>query len=172
MAALKGALDRLTAMIEGAAAATLGVVTLLTFVSVFLRYLFGTSIPDTFDFGRNFLGILIFWGIAVAGYRGDHIAVDLLWNAAGRAGRRAIDLFAESVTLACMIAFVWMQADKVMQTRASGLSTYDLHIPVWMFYAVAWLGLGAGLVLAAARLFRLFVGGRDDGAAPISAMRD
>jgi len=168
----RDALDRLSDWIETGAAAMLAAVTAITFVAVFLRYLFGTSIPDTFDFGRNFLGILIFWGIGVAGYRGDHIAVDLLWSAAGRGGRRAIELFAETVTLFCLGAFVWMQADKVLQTQASGLSTYDLRLPVWTFYAVAWIGLGAGLILAVARFFRI-LSGKEPSATPTTpAMRD
>jgi len=168
----RSALDRLSGAIEIAAAATLAAVTLLTFVAVGLRYVFGTSIPDTFDFGKNLLGILIFWGIAVAGYRGDHIAVDLLWSVGSKAGRRVIDLFAESVTLVCMAVFVWMQAEKVFQTQASGLSTYDLRLPVWVFYACAWIGLGLGLILAAARLYRLLRSAGDGGPAAAPALRD
>src|SRR5512146_1677385 len=69
------AVDRFIDVIELTAAGFLAVVTLLTFVSVFLRYLFAWSIPDAYDFSRLLLGILIFWGMAVASYRGDHISV-------------------------------------------------------------------------------------------------
>ena len=78
--------DRFIDAIEVTAAGFLAVVTLLTFVSVFLRYLFAWSIPDSYDFTRLLLGILIFWGMAVASYRGDHITVDLLWTARAAAG--------------------------------------------------------------------------------------
>src|SRR3972149_8228126 len=77
--------DRFIDLIEVTAAGFLAVVTLLVFVSVFLRYFFAWSIPDSYDFTRLLLGILIFWGMAVASYRGGHISVDLL--GAGRAGR-------------------------------------------------------------------------------------
>ena len=48
------------------------------------------SIPDSYDFGRLLLGILIFWGIAATSYRGTHITVDLVWAAVGPA-RQAAD---------------------------------------------------------------------------------
>ena len=62
-----GPVDRFIDAIETTAASFLAVVTLLTFVSVLLRYFFAWAIPDSYDFTRLLLGILIFWGIAVAG---------------------------------------------------------------------------------------------------------
>ena len=56
------AMDRFIDGIELAAAAFIGLVALDIFVSVLLRYLFSASIPDSYDFGRLLLGILIFWG--------------------------------------------------------------------------------------------------------------
>ena len=79
------AMDRFIDGIELAAAAFIGIVAIDIFVSVLLRYLFNTSIPDSYDFGRLLLGILIFWGIAATSYRGGHITVDLVWAAAARA---------------------------------------------------------------------------------------
>ena len=75
-----GAVERFIALIELTAAGFLAVVTALTFVSVILRYFFSWAIPDSYDLTRLLLGILIFWGMAVASYRGDHISVDLLWG--------------------------------------------------------------------------------------------
>ena len=77
----RGPVDRFIDAIEVTAAGFLAVVTLLTFVSVLLRYFFAWAIPDSYDFTRLLLGIVIFWGMAVASYRGDHITVDLLWAA-------------------------------------------------------------------------------------------
>ena len=63
-----------------------GIVAADIFISVLLRNFFATSIPDSYDFGRLLLGILIFWGIAATSYRGAHITVDLVWSAAARDG--------------------------------------------------------------------------------------
>ncbi|MFN3656163.1 MAG: TRAP transporter small permease [Pseudolabrys sp.] len=147
--------DRFINLIEVTAAGFLAVVTLLTFVSVILRYFFSWAIPDSYDFTRLLLGILIFWGIAVASYRGDHITVDLLWSAAPPWAQRAMDVFSALVTLVAMATFTWMFAVKVIGTRADNVGTYDLRQPVWIYYLVAWLGLGAAVALLVTRTARL-----------------
>ncbi len=149
-------LGRWIAGAERAAASLLAVVTVLTFASVALRYLFRWSIPDAYDLGRNLLGILIFWGIAVGGWRGSHITVDLVWGTMSARWRRLVDLFATSLATLCMAVFTWMMGGKVLATRASAETTYDLHIPVWPFQLVAWAGLVAAVLLLLIRLARQF----------------
>lgn len=147
--------DRFIDVIEVTAAIFLAVVTLLVFVSVFLRYFFSWSIPDSYDFTRLLLGILIFWGMAVASYRGDHITVDLLWGASPAWAKRAMDVFAALVTLTGMCAFTWMFAEKVLSTRADHVGTFDLRQPVWIYYLVAWIGLASSILLLMLRTMRL-----------------
>jgi TRAP-type C4-dicarboxylate transport system permease small subunit len=147
--------DRFIDAIEVTAAGFLAVVAVLTFVSVFLRYLFAWSIPDAYDFSRLLLGILIFWGMAVASYRGDHISVDLLWGAAPPPVRRAMDVFSALVMLLAMGTFTWMFAEKVIGTRADHVGTFDLRQPVWVYYFIAWIGLAAAVLLLVVRTARL-----------------
>ena len=92
-------MDRFIDTIEWLAAAFVGIVAVDIFVSVLLRYFFAVSIPDSYDFGKLLLGILIFWGIAATSYRGTHITVDLVWSAVGPRGKRLIDIFATLVLL-------------------------------------------------------------------------
>ena len=133
------------------AAAFIGIVAVDIFVSVVLRYLFSTSIPDSYDFGRLLLGILIFWGIAATSYRGGHITVDLVWAAAGPRGKRAIDVFATLVLLFVVTVQTAMLFDKVRTTRADHVLTFDLHLPTWPFFAVAWAGDVSAVILIAVR---------------------
>ncbi|MGO7711722.1 TRAP transporter small permease, partial [Rhizobium johnstonii] len=58
----KTGMDRFIDGIEWIAAGFVGLVAADVFVSVLLRYFFAYTIPDSYDFGRMFLGILIFWG--------------------------------------------------------------------------------------------------------------
>ena len=111
---------RLIGAIERAAGGLLALVTALTFVSVVLRYVFNWSIPDSYDLGRNLLGILIFWGIAVTGYRGEHITVDLLWNAVPVPARRWLARFDDLVLALAMAALAGTMAMKTLDTKASG----------------------------------------------------
>ncbi|HTL64263.1 MAG TPA: TRAP transporter small permease [Pseudolabrys sp.] len=149
--------DRFIDLIEVTAAGFLAVVTFLTFVSVMLRYFFAWSIPDSYDFTRLLLGILIFWGMAVASYRGDHITVDLLWSASPPLARRAMDVFSALVTLLAMAAFTWMFAEKVLNTRADNVGTFDLRQPVWIYFFIAWIGLASAVLLLVLRTVRLVI---------------
>src|SRR5580658_10040084 len=148
-------MDRFIDGIEWIAAFFVGVVALDIFISVLLRYFFTYSIPDSYDFGRLLLGILIFWGIAATSYRGGHITVDLVWAAAGPRGKRAIDVFATLVLLLVVSVQTAMLFDKVRATRADNVLTYDLHLPTWPFFAVAWAGEVCAVILIAVRTYRL-----------------
>ena len=79
-------MDRFIDSIEFIAALFVGIVAADVFISVLLRYFFNVSIPDSYDFGRLLLGILIFWGIGATCYRGTHITVDLLYANVGPQG--------------------------------------------------------------------------------------
>ena len=152
-----GRVDRFIHGIELTAAIFLAAVTAVTFVQVFLRYIFVWSIPDAYDVSSMLLGILIFWGIAGASYRGDHITVDLLWTAMPPVVQRAMDVFADLVTLASLAVFTWMMATKVATTYGDNVQTFDLRMPVWGFYLVAWAGLAAAIALMVVRTIRLLL---------------
>ena len=148
-------MDRFIDTIEWLAAAFVGVVAVDIFVSVLLRYFFAVSIPDSYDFGKQLLGILIFWGIAATSYRGGHITVDLVWSAAGPRGKRLIDIFATLVLLFVVSVQTMMLFDKVRLTYQDNVLTYDLGLPTWPLALVAWLGDFAAVLLIAIRTWRL-----------------
>ena len=148
-------MDRFIDGIEWIAAFFVGIVALDIFVSVLLRYFFAVSIPDSYDFGRQLLGILIFWGIAATSYRGTHITVDLVWSSVGPRAQRLIDIFATSVLLLVVTVQTTMLFDKVRLTYQDHILTFDLNIPTWPFAAVAWLGDVAAVLLIAVRTYRL-----------------
>ncbi len=148
-------MDRFIDGIELIAAIFVGLVAADIFISVLLRKFFSTSIPDSYDFGRMLLGILIFWGIAATSYRGTHITVDLVWASASPRYQRLIDIFATLVLLLVVTTQTAMLFDKVAQTRADNVLTYDLHLPTWPFFAVAWAGDVSAVLLIAIRTWRL-----------------
>lgn len=148
-------MDRFIAAIEWTAAIFVGLVAADIFISVLLRYFFAVSIPDSYDFGRLLLGILIFWGIAATSYRGTHITVDLLWSAAGPREKRWIDVFATLVLLFVVTVQTIMLYDKVTTTYSDNVRTFDLQLPTWPFFLVAWLGDVSACILIAIRTWRL-----------------
>ena len=148
-------MDRFIDSIEWVAAAFVGIVAANIFIAVLLRNLFSYSIPDSYDFGRLMLGILIFWGIAATSYRGTHITVDLVWSNVGPRYQRMIDIFATLVLLFVVTVQTYTLFDKVMTTRADNVLTFDLRLPTWPFFLIAWLGDVSAVLLIAIRTYRL-----------------
>jgi TRAP-type C4-dicarboxylate transport system permease small subunit len=148
-------MDRVIDAIEMVAATFVGLVAADIFISVLLRYFFSLSIPDGYDFGRMLLGILIFWGIAATSYRGTHITVDLLWSAVSPRWQRAMDVFATLVLFFVVAVQTSTLLDKVVDTRATNVSTFDLNLPTWPFFALAWAGDVSAVLLIAVRTYRL-----------------
>jgi TRAP-type C4-dicarboxylate transport system permease small subunit len=148
-------MDSFIAAIELIAAFFVGLVAADTFVSVLLRYFFSFSIPDAYDFGRLLLGILIFWGIAATSYRGAHITVDLLWANVGPRYQRWLDIFATLVLLFVVATQTYTLVDKVIGTYNDNVLTFDLRLPTWPFFAMAWAGDVSAVLLIAIRTYRL-----------------
>src|ERR1700761_5642414 len=157
-------MDRFIDSIEWIAAIFVGIVAADVFISVLLRYFFSISIPDSYDFGKMLLGILIFWGIAATSYRGTHITVDLVWASMGPRGKRLIDVFATLVLLLVVSVQTAMLFDKVRLTYQDNVLTYDLRIPTWPFALVAWLSDVSAVLLIAVRTWRLIFNPEEIGA--------
>ena len=155
MAAPRQYTNKLIDGIELTAAVFVGLVAADTFISVILRDLFNYSIPDSYDFGRLLLGILIYWGIAATSYRGTHITVDLVWANVGPKYQRWIDVFATLVLLFVVSVQTWTLFDKVRGTYYDNVLTFEMHMPTWPFFAVAWAGDVSAVILIAIRTWRL-----------------
>ena len=151
----KNVMDRFIDSIEWLAALFVGIVAADIFISVLLRYFFTIQIPDSYDFGRLLLGILIFWGIAATSYRGGHITVDLIWANVGPKYQRMIDVFATLVLLFVVAVQTWTLFDKVRGTYNDNVLTFEMHMPTWPFFAVAWAGDVSAVLLIAIRTYRL-----------------
>ena len=148
-------MDRFIDGIEIVAAVFIGIVAADVFITVLLRYFFNIAIPDSYDFGQLLLGILIFWGIAATSYRGTHITVDLIWANVGPKYQRAIDVFATLVLFFVVAVQTYTLFDKVVSTYEANVQTFDLRLPTWPFFLVAWLGDVSAVLLIAVRTYRL-----------------
>lgn len=139
--------------IESIAAMLLLGVALLTALNVVLRDTLAVQIPDWFDGARLMLCVALFWGIAVATWRGGHICVDVVWEHLGTAGRRRLDVLATALSLVMLAPLAWMVWVKVATMGAQ--ATSDLRMPLAWFFAVAAVGTTAAALLCAARLVTL-----------------
>ena len=151
----RASMDRFIDTIEWIAAGFVGIVALNIFIAVILRNTLNYAIPDSFDIGRMLLGILIFWGIAATSYRGGHITVDLIWANVSPKYQRWIDVFATLVLLFVVTVQTWTLFDKVRGTYNDNVLTFDMRMPTWPFFALAWMGDFAAVLLIAIRTYRL-----------------
>ncbi|MBX3704685.1 MAG: TRAP transporter small permease [Steroidobacteraceae bacterium] len=153
-------MKRLLATTENVAALFLLAIALLTAGNVALRDLFSMQVPDWFDGSRLLQSIALFWGIAIATYRGGHICVDIVWEHLGPRGRRWLDVFAMLVTFAFLAPLAWMVWVKVGSTGTQ--ATSDLRLPLVWFYPLGALGATVAALLGVLRAIELVRGKEPD----------
>jgi hypothetical protein len=66
-----------------------------------------------------------------------------------------IDVFATLVLLFVVTVQTYTLFDKVRGTYYDHVLTFDLRLPVWPFFAVAWAGDVSAVLLIALRTYRL-----------------
>ena len=152
-------MNRVINLMERAGALFLFTIMILITGSAIMRYLLNSPLPDGDSLSRLLLAIVVFWGLAGASLYDEHIQFDLLIERARGRIRTTMMATALIITLVAMTIFAWMAATRVLDLSRTGEKTFDLGLPLWPFYAVAWLGLVATV---AALLWRLR-GGRSYG---------
>lgn len=143
-------MKRLLSATENTAALFLLLIALLTAGNVVLRDLFSVQIPDWFDGTKQLQGIALFWGIALATWRGSHICVDIIWEYLRPPARRVMDLLATLISLAFLAPMAWMVWVKVGGTGTQ--ATSDLRLPLVWFYSIGAVGATVAAILAALRI--------------------
>ena len=78
-----------------------------------------------------------------------------MWTSVNKRWKRYIDVFATLVLFFVVTVQTVMLFDKVSLTFRDNVLTYDLNLPTWPFFAVAWLGDVSAVVLIAIRTWRL-----------------
>ena len=64
-------------------------------------------------------------------------------------------MFATLVLLFVVTVQTWTLFDKVRGTYNDNVQTFDMHMPTWPFFAVAWIGDVSAVLLIAIRTYRL-----------------
>ena len=157
---LKTRFDRIISTIETVSGVFLIIIAGLTFVSALLRYVFSSPIPDSFEISRQLLGVTMCWGIACAFNEGTHIHLDLFWNFYSDGIKRVTELLGTVITLLVMAVFTWRLLLKVIDGFHTKASSVDLNLQIWIFHAVAWLGILASVAVILVRIMKLLHGQR------------
>jgi TRAP-type C4-dicarboxylate transport system permease small subunit len=140
--------------VDAVAGILLGVCTLLVVVTAVGRYSQLFTIPDAFDISRYLLGACIGWGFASLGYRGGHIAVDLLYEPLGPRGRRVLMLIAWVLMLVFTVLLAYQTFFRLRSAYIENEATFDLQILVWPFIGLIWLGFASAVITTVAAFGR------------------
>jgi C4-dicarboxylate transporter DctQ subunit len=128
----------------------LAAMTLLTFVQVVLRYLFGTGFVWTLEVTTYLFAWLVLIGMSYGVRTHSHIAVDLLTAKLPPRTARGVALF----TLACGLTYcalmIWGSVAFVDRLMGLGNAARDIPAQRWMLTAV----MPFGFVLLAIRLLQ------------------
>lgn len=149
-------LERFCAIVDVIAAVLLGLCTILIVVSTASRYIFAWALPDAFDLSRLLIGACIMWGFASIGYRGGHIAVDLLWEVVSKRAQMIIDFIAWTMTFLFTALLAIMTYSRFTGAYRSNESTFDLMLPVWPVLGLIWLGCAVSVITVGFSISLLF----------------
>lgn len=140
-------LQRLCDSVDTVAGVLLGLVTLLVVASTIARYAFAVAIPDAFDVSRYLIGACLMWGFASIGYRGGHIAVDVIFEMLSKRGRTVLNVIAWAFLLIFTMLMAYMMYFRLASAYASNETTFDLRLPAWPFITLIWLGCVASVFM-------------------------
>jgi TRAP-type C4-dicarboxylate transport system permease small subunit len=132
--------------VDALAGILLGLCTVLIVVTAIGRYTQQFTIPDSFDVSRYLIGACIAWGFASLGYRGGHIAVDLLYEPLGPGGRRVLMFISWVLLLVFTALLAYQMFFRLNSAYLSNEATFDLQIPVWPLIGLIWLGFASAVV--------------------------
>jgi TRAP-type C4-dicarboxylate transport system permease small subunit len=132
----------------------------LNFVNVCGRYLANVSIGGSDEIEIYILIWIAFLGGAVVSWRGQHLRMDVIVEAAGKSVRRIVT-FAEVLLTGIVAAFVaWQSILYVRRIYALGAVSDIAQLPTWIPHSAVPLGLTLTVL---ALILRAFLGRRPDG---------
>jgi C4-dicarboxylate transporter DctQ subunit len=139
LASLRDAADRLE---EAFMIVALAGMTLLTFVQVVLRYLFGTGFVWSLEVTSYLFAWLVLIGMSYGVRTQAHIAVDLVTSRLPPRPARAVALIALVAALAYCGLMIFGSVVFVERLIALGNDARDIPLPRWLLTAVMPLGFG------------------------------
>jgi TRAP-type C4-dicarboxylate transport system permease small subunit len=131
---------RVESLLGVAASAILLAMMLLTTVDVVARYLFNRPLRGAFEVTELMLLVLIFAGLPLVSFTGEHAVMDFIDRLLGRRSLRALEGGVEFVNAGLMFLLAWLTWLKADRIRAYGDATDVLRIlygPFVYFMALA-----------------------------------
>ena len=130
---------RAEALLGVAASAILFAMMLLTTVDVVARYVFNRPLRGAFEVTELLLVVLIFAGLPLVSFAGEHAVMDFVDRVLGRRAQVALERVVQAVSAALMFLLTWLvwgKADRVWAYRDATDVLRVVYGPFVYFMAV------------------------------------
>jgi len=130
---------RAEALLGVAASAILLAMMLLTTVDVVARYVFNRPLRGAFEVTELLLVVLIFAGLPLVSFAGEHAVMDFVDRVLGRRAQGALERVIQAVSAALMFLLAWLvwgKADRVWAYRDATDVLRVVYGPFVYFMAV------------------------------------
>ncbi|MBM4761088.1 TRAP transporter small permease [Bacillus sp. B15-48] len=124
--------------------------TILIFLQVVSRYVFGDSITWTEELSRYLFIWLIFLTIGIGFKENKHIGIDIVLDLLPKTLQKLIRQLTYILVLVLSLLFVWEGYILVLQMQMFGQTSANLQLPMWWVY----LSLPVGFLLSTIRLIQ------------------
>lgn len=121
-------------------AVALGILLVVTFASVIMRYFFNAPILGSNEIIQLASVVLVMLALPGAAQNGMHIRVDVFDHWIGAIGRLAGDVLARAISVYLLGILAWRAWGKLLDASEFGEATNMLRIPLWPFYGLLILG--------------------------------
>lgn len=150
---LSAAIDRLSSVLNSAAAGILAVMMFFTAADVGLRYVFDRPIKGSYEITSFMMSLVIAFALAYCAVRKNHISVDVFLLRVPQRIRAWLGCFTELVSLAFLALVTWQSIKYVIiQQQANTLAT-TVPIPHYPFI----IGVSLGMAVFFLVMLRDFV---------------
>ena len=148
---LVGFLVQTAAFIAGAVLIAL---MLMTAADVAGRAIFNAPITGVFDLTHFAVLTMAYLGLALCGFRGDHIAIEIVYQKLGHRTRRVLDGLTNLLGAALFGLIAWQAIAQAVIVREIDEASQLLNIPFFPFY---WLLAAGAALFALVMLLRIVV---------------
>jgi len=113
---------------------------LLTTADVVGRYFFNAPIIGVFDLTHFSVLIMVFLGLGYCGFRGGHVAIELLYDRLNRRTARILDRLINLIGCILFVVIAWQSVVQSIDVKEYGEASQLLLIPYYPFYWLLALG--------------------------------
>lgn len=165
---LEKSLRGLSILLAIISASSIVVLMLAIVTDVTVRTLRGSSVPGVLELAESCLVVAVFFGLAWAGMKGEHVSVSLIADRFGPGANRVFAIVAWALSTGFLAWLLYASVDKAISATRLGESRFGLM--EWPLYPWRWaiaIGVGAFLLVSAANLVRAVKGQDLHGASSI-----